>query len=170
MPKGFTGSGFVSKTRTPNHPFQKWGRWWSSQEAWEQYAEFDRVRRRRNGKIPADARTFTCTTLEFMEMEKQARAILDERTRHEQRVKRAMQAIRTKYGMHPHTNRHHFRLLYERTGDQDVLALLTLISAAPLNDTQKLQRIRQMFLDEKAPAEILYATAIMCGINLRKKQ
>jgi len=165
MPKGFAGSGFVSKHRTPNHPFQKWGRWWSSQEAWEQYREFDNQRRRR-----AVAGKFKCETEEFVEMEKQTRAILDERTRHDQRVKRAMQAIRTKYGMHPHTNRHHFRLLYERTGDQDVLALLTLISAAPLNDTQKLQRIRQMFLDEKAPAEILYATAIMCGINLRKKQ
>jgi hypothetical protein len=165
MPKGYTGTGFVSKVRTPNHPFPKWGRWWVSQQAWEEYRDFDNQRRRR-----VVAGKFHCETEEFVEMEKQTLAILNERSRHDQRVKRAMQAIREKYGMHPHTNRHHFRLLYERTGDQDVKALLTMISAAPLNDTQKLQRIRQMFLDGKTPGEILYATAIMVGVNLRKNQ
>jgi hypothetical protein len=164
MPKGYTGTGFVSKHRTPNHNFPKWGRWWVSQEAWEQYRDYDNQRRRGAtvGKFASDSK-------EFVEMEKQARELLDKRKRHDQRVKREMQRIRDKYGMNPHTNRHHFRLLYERTGDQEVKSLLTLISTAPLNDTLKLQRIREMFLNNTPPAEILYATAIMCGVNLRKK-
>lgn len=165
MPKGYSGTGFVSKVPTPRHQFFKWGQWWSSEQAWDEYRRHSNERRR-----GATVGYYACQTPEFLEMEKQALDLLNKRKSHDERVKRAMAAIRKKYNMDRHTNRHHFRLLYEKTGDKDVKALLELISTAPLNDTQKLERIRQLFLDKRSPADILYSTALIVGLNLRKTE
>ena len=165
MPKGFKGTGYVSKVRTPNHQFFKWSQWWSSEEAFEEY------RRDQNQKRKMNRHGYELHQVEkFREMETEARDLIAERKRHDHRVRLAMQQIRKKYNMDPHTHRGHFKALYLRTGDPDVKLLLNMISTAPLIDTQKLERIRQMFLDKKSPADILYTTALMVGINLRKTQ
>lgn len=156
------GKGYVAKYYDDEHTYFMWGRYWRSREVFEEYKREANKRRRvtARGRIPH--------TPEAEMMEELARRLIDQRETHDRRIRVMKAQILKKYNMSPNSNRHHLRLLWERTGDQDVRAVLTMMSAAPLNDSERLQRIRQMFLDNKPANEILYETAIICGINLRK--
>lgn len=156
------GTGYVAKYYDEQHPYFMWGRYWRSQAVFEEYKQEANRRRR------ITARGRIAHTAEAEEIERLASELIKQREVHDRRIRVLKAQILKKYDMKPNSNRHHFRLLWERTQDPDVRALLTMMSAAPLNDTQRLNRIRQLFMEKKPASEILYETAIICGINLRK--
>jgi hypothetical protein len=63
----------------------------------------------------------------------------------------------------------HLKGVYDRTKDPEIAKFLQLRDQTTASDAEKLARIRKLFLSGENPYEILYQTALMVGINLRKK-
>lgn len=147
------------------YPFYKWSKYWVSEEAWREYSKRE-AQRRRAKDILGDRNRVD----EFLEMEKQAR---DARTLHRQRERRAqfeLDRLRVKHNLKPNANTQTLKKVWERTGDPEILAFLHLKSTLTMGDKERVDRIRQLFLNEELkPYDILYQTAIIVGINLRKK-
>lgn len=85
-------------------------------------------------------------------------------------MKNELNRLRTKHGLPVTANRTHLKKAYERTGDPDIAAYLNIQNTLTASDSEKVAKIRKLFLDgELSPVEILYETALVVGINLRKK-
>lgn len=167
MPSGRKGSGVASSVRTEKHTIYAWSRWWVSQEALDKYRE-NSNRRRRKAHLQ-EANHGAEVTPEMIARHNASIAEIAEKKRLEKRIKFLKDKVIARHGMSYNSNRHHFRLKYEATGDPEVRELLTLMSTVTLSDSQKLDRIRALFTQNRTPADILYNTAVICGINIRKQ-
>lgn len=107
---------------------------------------------------------------EFVKVHKQASQGLDSLKRREKWIKHEMTRIRKKYDLPSRANRSHLKSVYERTKDPDIFYLLNFMGSSTLNDTERLNAIRRLFIEGKPPGEILFQTAVLLGIDIRKKQ
>jgi len=164
MTQGTKGTGQTSMERTDTHTIRGWGHWWRSQEELDAYAARQGlIRRARDAGYGLDRLD------EFKEIEDRANEGINSLKRREKWIKHEMARLKKKHGLPPRSNRTHLKAAGERTGDPDVRFLLGIMTTATLNDTERILQIRRLFLEGKAPADILYQTALICGINLRKK-
>jgi hypothetical protein len=63
----------------------------------------------------------------------------------------------------------HLKAVYNRTRDPEIGKFLLLQDRMTTTDAEKIARIRKLFLSGKNPYDILYETALMVGIGMRKK-
>lgn len=158
------GEGVGSPVQTAKHWYYGWGRWWVSEQAFEEYRQ-DQINKKRARK----AGYATQQVDEFLEMEShvhdavQAKRVRDKRHLYEFR------RLKKKHGMHPRANRIHLKAMYDKTKDPDIAKWLQLQDTLTATDAEKIARIRRLFLDGQNPREILYQTARLVGIDLRKK-
>lgn len=164
MTNGVKGTGRMSLVQTPDHTIKGWGHWWRTQEDLDAYKRDTQFKRRAR-----KAGFYDGEYEEFRRLETQIGHGLEDIQKRERWVRHEMARLKAKHGLPKNANRQRLKTVAERTKDPELFALLNLMTTASMNDTEKLQRIRMLFLDNKPPAEILYQTALTVGINLRKK-
>jgi hypothetical protein len=162
---GAPGSGIASMKQTKAHTIRGWGRWWKTQEDLDAYAEMQKLQRRAR-----DAGYGLHQIDEFRELENRTRRGLDSLRNREKWVKAEMARLKKKHGLPSHANRAHLKAVAERTGDPELFSFLSIMSTATLNDTERIAQIRQLFLEGRTYAEIIYETAHIVGIKLKEKK
>lgn len=158
------GEGVGSKVKTPRHQFFGWGRWWVSEEEFQKYRDRQILRKR------AKNAGYDYTQLdEFVEMESHVQRAVETSRQRDKRLTFEFRRLKKKYGLPANCNRIHLKAVYDRTQDPEIARYLQLRDTQTTTDAEKLARIRKLFLSGENPYEILYQTALMVGINLRKK-
>jgi len=162
---GAQGSGVASMKETKVHTIRGWGRWWKNQEDLDAYADLQKLQRR------ARAAGYALHQIEeFRALEQRTQRGLDSLMNREKWVKAETARLKKKHGMPPHANRVHLRAVAERTGDPELFSLLSIMSTASMDDTARIAQIRQLFLEGRTYAEIIYETAHIVGIKLKEKK
>lgn len=157
------GKGKMSKCWTPEHKIKGWGWYWRTQE------ELDAYKKKINDKKRAKAAGFGDDVEKFLEADEQADRALGEVRNRQRFITYEMNRLKKKYNLGASANRTHLKALAARTQDPDLMNLLNMIASKDLNDHEKIARIRKLFLEHHTPADILYQTALIVGIQLRKK-
>lgn len=153
-------------TKTETHQVRGWGHWWRSQEELDEYSRDQTFKRRARAAGYHSEQEME----EFRKRENRATESLDKVRNRERWIQAEMNRLKLKHGLGAQANRSHLKAAGERTGDPEIRFLFGVMTTATMNDTQKLNEIRQLFLDGKPPAEILYTTAMICDVKLRRKQ
>lgn len=153
----------TSIRRDEMHTVYGHGKWWRNAEDLEEYKERQALVKR------AREAGYDYTQIdEFVEMERNTRDAMKRAVSRERWVKREMARLRKKYDLPPQANRTHLGKVYERTKDPEVAALLNILMTQSDSDAAKIAHIRKLFLSGKNPYDILYETALLVGISLRK--
>jgi len=150
--------------RTNTHCIKGEGVWWRTAEDLEEY----RVRQRLLKRARNAGYDYTQLD-EFIEMEGNVTKAVELSMRRERRNDNEMKRLKRKHGLGAQTNRMHLRAVYDRTRDPEIAAFLNLISLEDTTNEKKIAEIRKLFLSGKNPYDILYQTALIVGINMRKK-
>jgi hypothetical protein len=158
------GLGVCSTKPTALHQVWGDGKWWRTTEDLHNYRKRQALVKR------AKKAGYDYTQVDdFLEIEKATHDAVDLTIRRERRDKDAMNRLKAKYGLPSHANRRHLNALFARTKDEEIARVLNMISQRNDTDADRVARIRKLFLSGAAPYDILYQTALIVGINLRKK-
>ena len=159
------GEGVGSTVKTARHQYPGWGRWWVSEEEFKKYRDRQVLAKR------ARKAGYDYTQLdEFVEMESHVLRAVETSRQRDKRLAFEFRRLKKKYGLAPNCNRIHLKAVYDRTKDPEIAKFLQLRDQNTATDAEKLARIRKLFLSGENPYEILYQTALMVGINLRKNK
>ena len=146
-------------------PYKRWGKYWVSEEKFNEYAKRESARKRaKDAGWPRDR------VEEFMEMEKQAHDATKLLRQRERKIRIEFDRLRLKHGLSLKANRQQLRKAWERTGDPEILAFLHLQSTLTMGDNERVDQIRKLFLSGAQPYDILYRTAIIVGIDLKGRK
>jgi len=155
------GYGDSCKVRTDRHTFKRAGRWWLSEEVYKRSFKSWQV------KKEADAAGLSID--EYLETKRKVREAYATSIHRGKYIKAELRRLKEKYNLPANSNRTHLEHIYVQTRDPDILAFLLLHASSTMTADEKINRIRKLFLDnDHKPLDILYQTAIICGINLRK--
>jgi hypothetical protein len=158
------GEGVGSTHKTDRHQFYGWGRWWVSEEEFQKYRDRQVLTKR------ARNAGYDYTQLdEFVEMERHVLEAVDTTRKKDKRITAELRRLKKKHGLPAHCNRMHLKAVYNRTRDPEIGKFLLLQDRMTTTDAEKIARIRKLFLSGKNPYDILYETALMVGIGMRKK-
>lgn len=153
----------TSIRRDELHTVYGHGKWWLNHGDLEEYKNRQALVKR------AREAGYDYTQIdEFVEMESNTRDAIRRAKTRERWVRREMTRIKKKYDLPPQANRTHLGKVYERTKDPEVAALLNILMTQSDSDAAKIAHIRKLFLSGKNPYDILYETALLVGISLRK--
>ena len=160
VPKKRIGYGVSCQQRTAEHRIKRAGRWWKSEEDYKRfYRETELAKKAAAAGLSLD---------EYVETKRKATEARQSSTNRSKYLKAELNRLREKHGLPKASNRTHLEHVYIVTRDEEVRNFLLLHSAATLTADEKIARIRKLFLSGEKPLEILYQTAIVCGINMRK--
>lgn len=156
-----------ARVRDQWHPYgPKWGWYWRSQEEFENQRKAGYTERRKSyleGQLEGPL------TREVIDRHNIILADLETQRKHEKRLKVKKAKVLKKHGLDYRSNRNAIRLLWERTGDPEVREVLVMMSTENATDTQKLDRIRALFTQNRTANDIIYNVAVICGVNIRKQ-
>jgi hypothetical protein len=155
--------GVMSKTRSATHPIKGWGWYWRNQE------DLDAYKKKLNDARRARTAGFGDDVEKFLKADAQADQAMAEVRSRQRFITHEMNRLKKKYGLGASANRTHLKVLAARTQDPDLMNLLNMMASKDLNDHEKIARIRKLFLEGRTPTDILYQTALIVGIQLRKK-
>lgn len=153
-----------SKKWKPTHTIKSHGVYWRSQEDLQEYrARQALIKRARNAGYDYSQLD------EFIKLEGGVQKATDLAKARERRNEKEFQRLKKKHGLDRYANRIHLRAAYDRTKDPEIAAFLNILTTEDATNEKKIAEIRKLFLSGKNPYDILYQTALIVGINLRKK-
>jgi len=154
----------TSKVYLPTHTIKGEGVWWRNLDDLEEYRKHQRLIKR------AKHAGYDYTQLdEFEAMEGNVYRAVELSKRRDRRNYNELKRLKAKHGLASHANRIHLKAAYEKTKDPEIAAFLGILASEDTTNEKKIAEIRKLFMSGINPYDILYQTALIVGINLRKK-